>query len=1085
MNGVELQGLACEWRVSEGFPKQKNMNSISHPRGCWSLRPKAMKNRALIVAVFLAVGSSLDAQLTYTPYTFDVLASGNTAGGYGTGNAAQSFEPKGVAVDQTGNIYVADWGNEIIWEITPAGVMSPLAGALGAQGYANGTGGAARFYGPRGVAVDGAGNVYVADTGNDRIRKITPGGAVTTLAGGGYGDGTGAAAGFNEPEGVAVDAAGNVYVADTGNDTIRKITPGGVVTTLAGTAGGFGSADGTGAAARFADPQSLAVDGAGNVYVADSQNNTIRKITPDGVVSVLAGMATLPGHVDGTGSAARFYIPVGVAIDAAGNLYVADGVNQLIRKVTPGGVVTTLAGGSGAEEGGTGSTAGIIQPEGIAVDGAGNVYVSNGFAEIIEKGAAVTLYTFTTLAGNAAAPVGSTDGTGSAARFNAPNGMIADGSGNIYVADYGNNTVRKIMPGGQVTTVAGQAGTVGSADGMGSNARFNSPSWVAMDGAGNLYVTDFGNDTIRKITPGGMVSTLAGTAGVSGRSDGTGNSAQFDGPSGIAVDSAGNVYVGDFYNNTIRKITPGGAVTTLAGTPVGGGAFDGTGSAARFNGPGGLAVDGEGNVYVADIFNNAIRKVTPAGVVTTLAGQAAQAGSMDNQGDYATFNNPIALAIDGGGNLYVADYGNDTIRKLTPGGAAATLAGLAGQAGSADGIGSAARFDEPSGVAVDGAGNLYVADTNNNTIRKGVPLAMPVQPSSQMVAAGGTVVFDAAASGGANFAYQWYANGVAIAGATSPMLVVQATATSAGSYACLATDSSGSVLSNTAALTVIAAPPNPGRLINLSTLAVAGGGSQTLTVGFFIGGTGTTGAQRLLVQALGPTVSTMGVSGVMPDPQLNVFEGQTVISSNTGWGAPLSNQTAVMAADAATYATALSDTTSKDSAVVVPLAPGGYTVQVSSVSGTTGKTLTAFYDDTASGTYTATTPRLINLSCRLIVGTNSSLTAGFWIGGTTAKTVLVRADGPALTAQNVTGVMPDPQLTVYNSADTAIAYNAGWGGSPVLSSVAASVYAQPFTDPNSKDSEVLLTLAPGGYTAQVGSASNTAGNVMIEVYEVP
>ena len=193
----------------------------------------------------------------------------------------------------------------------------------------------------------------------------------------------------------------------------------------------------------------------------------------------------------------------------------------------------------------------------------------------------------------------------------------------------------------------------------------------------------------------------------------------------------------------------------------------------------------------------------------------------------------------------------------------------------------------------------------------------------------------------------------------------------------------------------------------------------------------------------------------------------------------------MIAADKATYATALSDPTSKDSATVLPFAPGGYTVQVSSASGVTGKTLVAFYDDTPSGTYTTTTPGLINISCLLQVAANSSLTAGFWIGGSTSKTVLIRADGPALTAQNVTGVMPDPQLTVYNAAENVIAYNFGWGGSPVLSSVAASVYAQPFTSTTSNDSEVLLTLPPGGYTAQVSSASNTAGNVMIEVYEVP
>jgi len=402
-----------------------------------------------------------------------------------------------------------------------------------------------------------------------------------------------------------------------------------------------------------------------------------------------------------------------------------------------------------------------------------------------------------------------------------------------------------------------------------------------------------------------------------------------------------------------------------------------------------------------------------------------------------------------------------------------------------------------AGSATSSAAMLTVtAPSGNPTIT--------AQPASQTIAMGSTVVFSVNSSGvvqGSSFAssnarqradasgtsatYQWYLNGTAIAGATNAILVVQATASSTGAYTCLVSNSNGSVLSNAATLAVSSAPASPGRLINLSTLAVAGSGSQTLTVGFFVGGTGTAGSQSLLVQALGPTVATMGQTGVMPDPQLNVFSGQTVIGSNTGWGAPLSNQTAVIAADAATYATALGDPTSKDSAVVVPLAPGGYTVQVSSVSGVTGKTLTAFYDDTPSGAYTAATPRLINLSCRLLVGSNSSLTAGFWVGGTTAKTVLIRADGPALAAQNVTGVMPDPQLTVYNSADAPIAYNAGWGGSSVLSSVAASVYAQPFTDPNSKDSEVLLTLPPGGYTAQVSSASNTAGNVMIEVYEVP
>ena len=332
--------------------------------------------------------------------------------------------------------------------------------------------------------------------------------------------------------------------------------------------------------------------------------------------------------------------------------------------------------------------------------------------------------------------------------------------------------------------------------------------------------------------------------------------------------------------------------------------------------------------------------------------------------------------------------------------------------------------------------------------------------------------------------YQWYLNGVEIPRATDFALMIQnVSPANAGSYSCLVSNSAGSTLSSAAILTVMTTA-DPGRLVNLSVNAVAGSGSQVLTVGFFTGGAGTTGTQTLLVQALGPILSTYGVTGFMPDPQLNVFSGQTIVGSNAGWGTPLSNQTAVIAADSATGATALSNPNSKDSATVTSLAPGGYTVQVSSVSGTEGTTVAALYDDTP-GTYTATTPRLVNLSCRLQLGANSSLTAGFWVGGTTSKTVLIRADGPALTAYGVTGVMPDPQLQVFNAQEQVIASNASWSGNPQITAVAGSVGAFAFTNSSSADSAVLLTLPPGGYTAQASSVSNTAGNVMIEVYEVP
>jgi sugar lactone lactonase YvrE len=314
-----------------------------------------------------------------------------------------------------------------------------------------------------------------------------------------------------------------------------------------------------------------------------------------------------------------------------------------------------------------------------------------------------------------------------------------DGTGNAYVADTDNYTIRRVTPSGVVTTLAGLAGSPGSADGTGSSARFLNPGGVAVDSAGNVYVADIGNYTIRKVTPVGtnwVVTTLAGFPGILGNADGTGSAARFYNPYCVAVDSAGNVYVTDEGNDTIREVSPVGThwvVRTLAGLAGSPGTNDGTGSAARFWYPWGVAVDRVGNVYVGDYYNSTIREVTPVGtnwVVTTLAGLAGSPGTNDGTGSAARFLSPSGVAVDSVGNIYVADAGNDTIRAVAPVGTnwvVTTLAGLARSPGSADGIGSAARFNDPNGVAVDSAGYLYVADRWNSRITKGTP--NPVNPS--------------------------------------------------------------------------------------------------------------------------------------------------------------------------------------------------------------------------------------------------------------------------------------------------------------------------------------------------------------------
>lgn len=612
--------------------------------------------------------------------------------------------------------------------------LSLLAGNIGGAGSVDGVGVAARFSDPRGLATDAAGNVFVADTGNHAIRKITPQGEVSVFAGKpgveGSADGVGTAARFSKPTGLAVDAGGTVYVADTDNQTIRRISPAGEVSTLAGATGVVGTSDGPGPVARFLRPTGLAMDADGNICVADTFGHTIRKVTPAGVVSTFAGAGGSDGYADGVGSAARFAEPVGIASDAAGNLYVTESYNRVIRKIAPDGQVSTFAGSAGqvGSADGVGSAARFYLPTGIATDAAGNVYVvdagelrndfmlwfyhGNGTIRKVTQGGVVS-----TLAGLVGS-YGSADGAGASARFffnralfTTPNGISVGAGGDIYVADNANNTVRKVTSGGTVTTWAGSVQELGAIDGEGASARFRRPFGPALDSQGAVYVADQLNHAIRKVSPSGSVSTIAGLAGASGAADGTGSGARLNSPAGVAVAANGDLYVADTYNHTLRKVTPGGTVTTIAGLAGVCGYADGVGSAAQFCMPHGVALDATGNIYVADRDGDSIRRVTPQGTVSTILGPGNGGG----------LSRPVGVAVDAAGTVYVADTGNHVVRRITAAGAATILAGMPGSAGYIEGTGMDARFDEPNGVAVDADGNLYVSDMTNRAIRRVSP----------------------------------------------------------------------------------------------------------------------------------------------------------------------------------------------------------------------------------------------------------------------------------------------------------------------------------------------------------------------------
>ncbi|MDD2764828.1 MAG: immunoglobulin domain-containing protein [Opitutaceae bacterium] len=762
----------------------------------WSgARARLVHPVGVLVLAMSLLSALAEGQVTYTPYTFTTLAGQASIGtADGAGEVARFSSPFDVAVDGAGNLYVADTDNHTVRKIAPGGMVTTLAGLAGVSGFADGAGSAARFSAPESVAVDAAGNVFVSELWSGTIRKITPAGVVTTVARfPGSSDPAafpGSATGYGPAHDLAVDTDGNLYATNALQNAILKITPDGTVTTLAGSPGIFGGdADGTGSAARFARPRGLVLGPTGDIYVADTANNAIRKVTLAGVVTTLAGPNDLP---DG------FYMPKSLVTDAAGNFIVVDSWN-LIWRFGPSGELTklmTLATPTGYGDAG--------YADGLAMDQLGSLYVADTANSAIRK--LSPSGTATTVAGFGPA-YGSADGAGSAARFFYPLGMAADEAGNVYVADTANHTIRKITSGGIVTTLAGLAGTAGDADGVRGDARFNAPSAVAVDPAGTVYVADTGNYTIRKITPAGVVSTLAGAAGSSDYVDATGSAARFVSPHSIAADREGNVWVADYRSTwtfdtyrEIRRIAPGGQVTTVAQVP------DSRAPAKRSHVPLAITIDGAGNLFAADLYSSVIWKVAPGEPAAIIAGAPADCGgdSVDGPAAASRFTAPAGVAADAAGNVYVADC--HAIRRIGPDGAVTTLAGVSKLFGSADGTGSAARFNAPTGIAVDSTGRLTVADTDSHTIRLGVVASAPVilsQPQSRTVSIGANVQFSVTVSGSPEPTLQWSRNGSAISGATGSTLTLTGIqASDAGDYTLTAENALGRVTSDRATLTV-------------------------------------------------------------------------------------------------------------------------------------------------------------------------------------------------------------------------------------------------------------------------------------------
>ena len=626
--------------------------------------------------------------VNYTVKTFSGIS------GYfnGTGTSAAFNGPQAVTYDSSGNLYVADTGNNVIRKITSAGVVTTLAGA-GSFGASNGIGTAASFGYPTGLAVDSTGtNLYVADQYNNLVRAIVIAtGAVTTLAGSGsngFANGTGTSATFNNPSGLCLDSTGsNLYVADSGNGAIRKIVIStGVVTTFYSQSSW--------------NPYGVVSDLSGNLYVLNFGHTDIVEIGSGGsLVGVFAGVdgnQTYNGDGSATTQTLNLYGGGGLAIDAAGaNLYVSDFGNNLVRQIslsTP--TITTFAGSAnGFGDSTTGISAQFSSPMGLAVD-ANFIYVADYGNSSIRKVSLTSPYAVTTEAGKG--------GTGTS--WAAPQGITVDSSGNVYVGDYQDFLVRKLSSTGVSLVLAGSR--LDGWNGLsGTSATLGHPAGFVLDSAGNGYILEMGNADILKVA----ASTGTITMFASG----------FQYPNAFTIDASGNLYVANTGQNNIFKVTSAGTKSLFAGSSTGssGSANNSSPTAATFNQPQGIAVDAAGNVYVGDSGNNLIRKITSSGTVTTFAGSGAAGSANSTTATAATFRNPEGVALDKSGNLLVADTWNNLIREVTTAGAVITIAG-AGPTGLQNGSGAAATFNNPAGLALDASGNIFVTDTENGLIRE-------------------------------------------------------------------------------------------------------------------------------------------------------------------------------------------------------------------------------------------------------------------------------------------------------------------------------------------------------------------------------
>jgi len=979
-------------------------------------------------------------EFLFVPPTLSSLPQGYITTVAGIGQFAGFHRPAvqsavsagdGIAFDKNGNTYLAEPTFGWVSVVRSNGIREPFAGTSPTNNPNAGNGGPAVnafIGGPRGVTTDKNGRVYIADQAQRVWSVDSNTGIAKVIAGNGYpgysGDGGPAVnALVGDVTKITGDGNGTIFFVDynnsTGGATVRKITPDGIITTVAGNDTlGFSGDGGPATQAQFNfgsnDLGSIALDSSGNLFIADTQNQRIRRV--DAKTQIITTFASRSP----TGLA-NFQLTnlFAVTCDSNGDVFYSfnPGSNPFIVELDASGKLLAMYGGGiGSSADGTPIANAALGDvvRNLAVDSAGNIVFSTN-APLSIRRLNVTTGLIETVAGVGVHPIGEIGPAIAAVLSDSDGGLSSLPNGDILLADDYSNLLRRISGSGNISTIAGYGSSYLSPQDFplpAINAQVG-PTAVTSDALGQIYITS--QPGVCRIDLEGYLNVEAGSFTGSGFAGDGGPAigAQLNGPWDIAFDGDGNLYVADSGNNRVRRIDAlTGIITTVAGSgpSIPSGFSDpvfnvdsgdgGPASQALLNNPRGIAFDSRGNLYIASGNGpGIIRRVDQNGIISTFASIVE---------GYVT-----KMTFDGADNLY-AIIGEKRLMRFDPSGNASVLAGSGVQGFSGDG-GPASQATlyagvSSSGIAINAEGDIFFVDGENLRVR-------------------------------------------AIRKGASPTPLVAST--------------------------------HPSRLVNLSCRAQVGTGANQLIVGFAVSTPSTSSTEPVLVRASGPALVGFGVSGVLPDPQLTLSGTGGVIASNSAW----KGSTQVVSTAAAVGAFAWTSSASNDSALIQTLLIGAYTAQIAGSSGDTGVALAEVYDATAQGTLTSSSPRLVNLSARVMVGTgNNILIAGFVISGTSPKAVLIRASGPALSPFGVPGVLPDPQLSLYRSnsdgTSTLIGKNTGWAGNTFIAAASASVGAFSWGASATPDSAILLALPPGAYTAEVAGASGDTGVALVEVYDV-